>query len=213
MPAPAFRPILMHGASRRVRREKSMPVITLLNQKGGVGKTSTTHHLAGTLAAGGTARPPPRQRPPGQPVAGILGAGGDRRARSGRRPSPPSTAASSRSPSRSSGPAASPGIDLVPGSKQATDYNVPRPHEAPAEVQACLRTFLADVRERLRPGPDRLPAEPAPVLLGRPGRVRSPDRPAPARGLRGAGARPGAGSRSRWWRTAPIAGSTCSASC
>ena len=27
-----------------------MPVIALLNQKGGVGKTSTCHHLSGTLA-------------------------------------------------------------------------------------------------------------------------------------------------------------------
>ena len=27
-----------------------MPIVTMLNQKGGVGKTSCTHHLAGTLA-------------------------------------------------------------------------------------------------------------------------------------------------------------------
>ena len=31
-----------------------MSVVALLNQKGGVGKTSTCHHLAGTLAR----RPP-----------------------------------------------------------------------------------------------------------------------------------------------------------
>ena len=30
-----------------------MPTIVLLNQKGGVGKTSTCHHLAGTLAQAG----------------------------------------------------------------------------------------------------------------------------------------------------------------
>ena len=30
-----------------------MPVITMLNQKGGVGKTSTCYHLAGTLAQQG----------------------------------------------------------------------------------------------------------------------------------------------------------------
>ena len=28
-----------------------MPVVTVLNQKGGVGKTYTCHHLSGTLAA------------------------------------------------------------------------------------------------------------------------------------------------------------------
>ena len=31
-----------------------MPVVTLLNLKGGVGKTSTCHHLSGTLSLMGT---------------------------------------------------------------------------------------------------------------------------------------------------------------
>lgn len=30
-----------------------MPIITTLNQKGGVGKTPTCHHVAGTLATMG----------------------------------------------------------------------------------------------------------------------------------------------------------------
>src|SRR5919107_1487135 len=34
---------------RQGRAPVAMPVICLLNQKGGVGKTSTCHHLAGTL--------------------------------------------------------------------------------------------------------------------------------------------------------------------
>ena len=62
---------------------------------------------------------------------------------------------------------ASPGIDLVPGSRHATEFNVPRPHEADRRDQDCLREFLAEVRDRLRPGADRLPAEPPPLLAGR----------------------------------------------
>ena len=42
------------GGARCQRRAKTaMAVICLLNQKGGVGKTSTCHHLAGTLARDG----------------------------------------------------------------------------------------------------------------------------------------------------------------
>src|SRR3954471_22957612 len=37
----------------RTTAEGTMAVVTILNQKGGVGKTSTTHHLSGTLAAMG----------------------------------------------------------------------------------------------------------------------------------------------------------------
>ena len=36
----------------------------------------------------------------------------------------------------------------LPGSQQATDYNVPRPHEAPWEMQDCLREILSEVRDR-----------------------------------------------------------------
>src|SRR5262249_53689370 len=32
------------------------------------------------------------------------------------------------------------------GSKAATDFNVPRPFDAPPESQGCLRSFLAEVR-------------------------------------------------------------------
>ena len=39
------------------------------------------------------------------------------------------------------------GIDLVPGSRHATEFNVPLPHRRPPEAQSCLREFLAEVRD------------------------------------------------------------------
>ena len=124
-----------------------MPIITLLNQKGGVGKTSTTHHLAGTLAAAGRRVLLLDNDPQASLSQGFWGpvatAGLD----------PATTIAALYAglepfPEQVIRPTGIPGIDLVPGSKPATDYNVPRPYEAPAETQACLRTFLADVRGR-----------------------------------------------------------------
>src|SRR5262249_50738610 len=136
------RPITMHGASSALGREPRMPVVTLLNQKGGVGKTSTTHHLAGTLAADGRRILLVDVDPqaslsqgfwgpaatvgldPAKTVAAILG---------GLDPFPEQVVH----------PSGIPGIDLVAGSKHATDFNVPRPFEAPPEAQARLRDFLA----------------------------------------------------------------------
>src|SRR3989442_768760 len=46
---------------------------------------------------------------------------------------------------RANRPTGIPGVDLVPGWRVAPDFNVPRPHEADPGVQACLRSFLAEV--------------------------------------------------------------------
>jgi chromosome partitioning protein len=124
-----------------------MPVVTLLNQKGGVGKTSTTHHLAGTLAAEGRRILLVDNDPQASLSQGFWGpvatAGLD----------PAATIAAIYAgldpfPEQVIRPAGIAGIDLVPGSKHATDFNVPRPSEAPPGMQAGLAAFLADVRDR-----------------------------------------------------------------
>jgi chromosome partitioning protein len=120
-------------------------VVTILNQKGGVGKSSTTHHISGTLAQMGRrvllldADPQSsltqgiwgpvatRQLDPAETIAAVL---------RGDRPHPqmvihPTTLA---------------GVDLVPGSRAATSTNTPDPHLADPEAQGVLRDFLEEVR-------------------------------------------------------------------
>lgn len=124
-----------------------MPTITALNQKGGVGKSSTTHHLAGTLAQMGRRvlcldNDPQsslsqgfwgpvavRQLDPGETIAALY---------RGDRPFPDQII-------RPTGIA---GIDLVPGSRFATDYNVPRPFDADYEVQTSIRAFIGEIPGR-----------------------------------------------------------------
>jgi chromosome partitioning protein len=122
-----------------------MPVISLLNQKGGVGKTSTTHHLAGTLALMGKRVLLVDNDPQASLSQGFWGpvvtAGLD----------PASTVAALYAgldpfPEQVVRPSGVAGIDIVPGSKAATDYNVPRPQDVPAGSQGCLRSLLAEVR-------------------------------------------------------------------
>src|SRR3954453_3158338 len=101
-----------------------MPVITASNQKGGVGKTSTCHHLAGALAQSGRRVLLVDNDPQASLTQWIWGpiatAGLD----------PGATAAR---PYRGADPLFEqvipptplPGVDLLPGSHHATSHNVP----------------------------------------------------------------------------------------
>ena len=145
--------------------------IVLLNQKGGVGKTSTCHHLAGTLAKDGKQVLLVDNDPQASLTQGFFGPQATRGSRPRPRRSRRSTRASP-SPSRSSSRTEIAGIDLVPGSRHAMKYNNAEPWAADRDLQVGIRDVVEHVRRPLRPRPDRLPAEPAPVLVGRAGRGR-----------------------------------------
>jgi len=123
-----------------------MAVITALNQKGGVGKTSTCHHLAGTLALMGRRILLVDNDPQSSLTQGLLG------------PSaalaldPAETVAAvydgAAFPEAIIRPAGVGGVDLIPGSVHSTRHNVPVPHESDWDAQTCLRGFLAEVRDR-----------------------------------------------------------------
>jgi chromosome partitioning protein len=122
-----------------------MPVITALNQKGGVAKTSTCHHLAGTLALMGRRILLVDNDPQSSLTQGLWG------------PSvalsvdPDETIAAVYSgegfAERIIKPSGVPGVDLVPGSVRSTRHNVPVPYEADWDSQVCLRSFLDEVRD------------------------------------------------------------------
>ena len=123
-------------------------VISLTNQKGGVGKTSTTYHLAGTLALKMERRvllldmdpqasltqafigpDAMRALSAGESIAALFGGDHD-----------PSPARLIRSTGFE-------GIDLVPGSIHLTRFNVPEPERADPDDQRALADFIAQVRD------------------------------------------------------------------
>lgn len=123
-----------------------MSVVTVLNQKGGVGKTSACHHLAGTLALMKRRVLLVDNDPQSSLTQGLMG------------PSaalsidPAETVAAVYSgeafPDRVVRPSGIAGVDLVAGSVRSTRHNVPVPDEAGWDAQTCLRTFLEDLRGR-----------------------------------------------------------------
>ncbi len=121
-----------------------MQVVTMLNQKGGVGKTSTCFHLSGTLAAMGYRVLLVDADPQASLTQGFLGPvvtyGLD----------PASTIASlfrgdSPFPSEVIRPTGVAGVDILPGSEAATSFNLPDAHLVDGDSQGCLRSFLEEV--------------------------------------------------------------------
>src|SRR3954470_10241583 len=127
-------------------RAWDVDVISLINMKGGVGKSTTTHNLAGALALAGRRVLLMDNDPQSSLSQGLLGPAVAEGLESARTVAavydgPASPAAVIR-------PAGVPGVDLVPGSIHTDRHNRPTPEEAPWPDQTALRDFLAELHGR-----------------------------------------------------------------
>lgn len=120
-----------------------MHVISLLNMKGGVGKTSTTHNLAGALALAGRRVLLVDNDPQSSLSQGLLGP-----AAAEALPLQETIAAvyaGEATPGRLVRPSSVDGVDLIPGSIHTDRHNRPVPEEAPWPEQVALREFLGEL--------------------------------------------------------------------
>lgn len=122
-----------------------MRTITLLNQKGGVGKTSCTHHLSGALAVGlGKKVLVIDADPQSSLTQGWWGPVVTENLDSS------TTIASILAgdmphPSRVIHPTPLAGVSIVPGSYDTEDYNYPKPLNAGRASVCTIREFLAEL--------------------------------------------------------------------
>jgi chromosome partitioning protein len=120
--------------------------ITLLNQKGGVGKTSTCHHVAGTLAAVGKRILLIDNDPQSSLTQGLFGPQATRDL------DPVETMAAAYSgvavPEQIIRRTEIAGIDLVPGSRHAMKFNNAEPWAAERDLQLGIREVVEAVRDR-----------------------------------------------------------------
>jgi len=120
-----------------------MSVVTALNQKGGVGKTSTCYHLAGALALGGRRVLLVDNDPQASLTQGFLGPQATRAL------DPSETIAAVYHQEAMAEQVIRgthvPGVDLLCGGRAAGSFNVPDPHLTDWPLQTSLRDFLADV--------------------------------------------------------------------
>jgi chromosome partitioning protein len=122
-----------------------MPVITALNQKGGVGKTSTCYHLAGTLAQAGRRVLLVDNDPQASLTQGFFGPQVTRRL--GPEETIVAVYRQEAVAAQVVRPSGLDGVDLLAGSRLAASFNVPDPHESDWPLQMALRDFLDDLRD------------------------------------------------------------------
>jgi chromosome partitioning protein len=120
--------------------------VALLNQKGGVGKTSTCHHLAGTLSKAGRRVLLIDADPQASLTQGFWGPDAMRSL-----PRQATVAALFDDgipppPVELIRPTGFEGVDLVPGSEYLNSHNLPDPEDDPRQV--ALRDVVEDVRDR-----------------------------------------------------------------
>lgn len=136
-----------------------MAVVVFLNQKGGVGKSTTTCNVGGVLARRGRRVLLVDADPQGSLTQGFIGPEA-----TAALPPGATIAAAYRGevarPEQVVMPTGFDGLDLLPGSEQAAEVNGGRPHEQPWELQACLAELLAD----LAPAYDQVLIDCAPNL-------------------------------------------------
>jgi chromosome partitioning protein len=123
-----------------------MAIITALNQKGGVGKTSTCYHLAGTLAQSGRRVLLVDNDPQASLTQGFLGPDATRRL--GVAETIAAVYDQVALPEQVIHTTGVAGVELLAGSRLASRFNVPEPHQTDWLLQVALREFLGEVRDR-----------------------------------------------------------------
>jgi chromosome partitioning protein len=121
-----------------------MPIISISALKGGTGKSTICHMLAGSLGLTGRRILAIDADPQSSLSTGMLGTEAEQL-------SPDETIAavfSGRDPLPRDiiRPSGIPGVDLIPGSRAADSFNLPDPHLASSDSQGSLRSFLDEIR-------------------------------------------------------------------
>lgn len=122
-----------------------MPIISAIALKGGVGKSTLVHHLAGALALSGRRVLAVDNDAQGSLSSGFFGPALVEQL------DPAETIAAVYGgldplPEQVIRPSGVPGVDLIAASMAAARYNLPEPFAAPPEIQRGLRSFLGEVR-------------------------------------------------------------------